>query len=139
VRVRPQVVDVDALPLTSVAEFRAAAGPLLHDNLAGTVAMRLYLTWASLAAGLCILAFGLFGLTIDPMAWTAVAAGLLVTGLVVWRLRRQFARAADVRRRVNELSREIDARAARGEIPVSPSGWSRPVPPPPHERVGSWT
>lgn len=137
-RVRPEVTDVHSLPLTSVAEFRTAAGPLLHDNLSGVVTMRLYLTWAALAAGVCILAFGLFGLTIDPMAWTAVLAGLLVTGLVVWRIRTQFGRAADVRRRIDGLSLEVDARAAQGAIPLVPPGWTDPVPPAPHERTSSW-
>ncbi len=137
-RVRPEVTTVDALPLTSVAEFRRAAWPLLRDNLSGAVTMRLYLTWAALGAGVVVLAFGLFGLTVTAMSWWAVLVGAVVTGLVVLRIRRQFGRAAEVRRRVDALSREVDARAAQGSIPLAPEGWTEPLPPPPHERAGSW-
>ncbi|WP_413452753.1 hypothetical protein AA0Y32_09130 [Georgenia phoenicis] len=133
-----RVANPEALPTTSVAEFRRAAWPLLDDNLSGAVVMRLYLTWGVLGAGLCVLVLGTYGLTETAMSWWLVLGAVVVITLVVLRVRKHLGRAADVRRRVDTLSREVDARAARGVIPLVPDGWSEPLPAPPHERTSSW-
>ena len=61
------------------------------------------------------------------MRWWLVLAGVVFLLLVVLRIRRVFRRAADTRAQVVALSQEIDARAARGEIPMTPPGWDGPV------------
>lgn len=126
------------LPTTSVVEFRRAAWPLLRRNTGGVVVMDLYLTWAALGASACILGFGLVGLTFSATSWWFVLVGLVCTVLVVRRIRGRLRRARAVRDRVDALSREVDARAAGGLIPVAPAGWTEAVPPPPHERASSW-
>lgn len=123
------VRSLDTLPTTSVAEFREEARRLYVHNQPGSVAMGIYLTWAALGAGVAVLAFGLAGLAVTPESWWIVLVGAVLTALVVWRIVRVFRRAADTRAQVLARSEEIDARAARGEIPVAPAGWDRPVPP----------
>jgi hypothetical protein len=127
------------LPTTSVAEFRQAAWPVVDRNMAGSVTLRIYLTWGLLGASLVLLVMGLVGLAQDVPASAGVAAvGAVVLVLTAWRIVSKFRSAARERARVDAQSREIDARAARGEIPVAPAGWQDPVLPPPHERPSSW-
>jgi len=126
------------LPTTSVVEFRRAAWPLLRRNTGGVVVMDLYLTWAALGGSACILGFGLVGLTFSAMSWWFVLVGLVGTVLLVRRIRGRLRRARAVRDRIDALSREVDARAGRGLIPVQPPGWEEGLLPAPHERASSW-
>ena len=126
------------LPMTSVAEFRAAAWPLVNRNLPGSVSLDLYFTWGGLGGSAAVLGFGLAGLTVSPMSWWIVLVGAVWLALVVRRLRRKFREAREVRDRVDALSLEVDARAAAGLIPVAPPGWTHGVPDPPHARKGSF-
>lgn len=120
--------SLDTLPTTSVAEFRTEARWLHVHNRPVSVALGIYLTWAALGFTVGVLAFGLAGLAVTPESWWIVLAGAVLTALVVWRIVRVFRRAAHVREQVVVRSREIDERAARGEIPVVPPGWDRPFP-----------
>lgn len=130
---------VPELPMTSVAEFRAAAWPVRDRAMVGRVVLDIYLTWAALGAVGILFVVALVGAVVgeDGSLPMAAIAGVL-TGLLVWRVVRKLRSAKDVRQRVDTLSREVDARAAQGAIPVTPDGWQQQVPPPPHERTGSW-
>lgn len=115
---------LEDVPTTSVAEFRHHAWEVYSYYRPGAVVMGSYFTWVLAAFAVAILAFGLAGLAVTPESWWIVLVGAVAVGLMVWWIRRLFARAADVRRRVVAQSREIDARAARGEIPMEPPGWT---------------
>ncbi len=121
-------VTPEELPTTSVAEFRTAARLAYNYNRPGSITMGIYLTWVALGGAVCVLAFGLAGLAVTPESWWAVLVGVVLLALVVWRIVRVFRRAAEKREQILELGREVDARAARGEIPVAPPGWDRGVP-----------
>lgn len=121
------VTKVEDLPMTSVAEFREAAWQVHSYHRPGPVSMGIYLTWAALGGAIALLAFGLAGLAVTQESWWFVLAGVVALLLVAWRIRRVFRRAADTRAQIVALSREVDARAARGEIPMTPPGWDRPV------------
>ncbi|WP_413452754.1 hypothetical protein AA0Y32_09125 [Georgenia phoenicis] len=125
------VTKVDDIPMTSVAEFRQAARQVFVHHLPGSVSLGIYLTWASLGGAIALLAFGLAGLAVTPQSWWIVLAGAVFLALVVRRIRNVFRRAAATRAQVLGLSAEIDARAARGEIPMTPPGWPGGVPAPP--------
>lgn len=117
----------DELPTTSVAEFRQAGWRFYHHYERGSVSLGIYFTWGMLGASVALLAFGLGGLTVTAQSWWIVLAGVIALALVIKRLRRVFREAAENRRAVVAMSREIDARAARGEIPMAPPGWDGPI------------
>jgi len=125
------VERLEDVPRASVAEFRQAARQVYARHLPGSVSMGIHLTWAALGGATAFLAFGVAGLAVTPQSWWFVLGGVLVLALVVRRIRDVFRRAAATRARVLALSREIDARAARGEIPVPPPRWAGGVPAPP--------
>lgn len=122
-------------PTTSVAEFRAAAWQAYNRNKPVSVALGVYLTWCALVAGLTILAIGLAGLAVSPESVWVALAGAVLTALVTWRLVRVFRRAAAAREALVARSREVDALAASGQIPLAPPGWTEPVRPGLHERT----
>src|SRR5690625_6183277 len=64
-----------------------------------------------LGASAALLAFGLGGLTVTAQSWWIVLAGVIALALVIKRLRRVFREAAENRRAVVAMSREIDARS----------------------------
>lgn len=119
--------SADELPTTSVAEFRQAGWRFYHHYERGSVSMGIYFTWGLLGGAVALLAFGLGGLTVSAQSWWIVLAGVLATALVVRRIVRVFREAAENRARVVAMSREIDSRAARGEIPMTPPGWDGPI------------
>lgn len=129
------VKNTEELPTTSVAEYRQAAWAVYNHNRASSVGLGIYLTWSALGGAIGVLAFGLAGLAVTPMSWWAVLVGAVFLALVVWRIVRVFRRAADKRAQVVAHSREIDARAARGEIPMIPPGWQGGMPPALGERA----
>lgn len=119
--------SAEDLPTTSVAEFREAGWRFYHHYQRGSVSMGIYFTWAALGGSVALLAFGLGGLTVSAQSWWIVLVGALATALVVRRVVRVFREAAENRARVVAMSREIDSRAARGEIPMTPPGWDGPI------------
>lgn len=119
--------SVDGLPTTSVAEFRQAGWRFYHHNKRTSVSLGIYFTWGMLGGAVALLAIGLGGLTVTAESWWIVLAGVIALALVIRRLRRVFREAAENRRAVVAMSREIDARAARGEIPMAPAGWDGPI------------
>ena len=121
------------IPTTSVAEFRVAARQVYGYHRPGAVAVGSYLTWVGAGFALAILAIGVAGLAVTPESWWIVLVGVAAVALSAWWIRRLFRRAADVRARLVEQSREVDARAARGDIPMTPPGWQGDVPPALHE------
>lgn len=125
------VTSPDDIPLTSVAEFRLAARQVYAHHRPGSVSLGIYGTWSALGAAIAVLGFGLGGLAVTPMSWWFVLAGVLFLGLVVRRTRNVFRRAAATRAQVLALSRDVDARAAREEIPLTPPGWQGAPPAPP--------
>ncbi len=130
---------VGDLPTTSVAEFRTAAWPVKNRAMTGRVVLDLFLTWAGLGAFGILLVVALVGVATgqDGSLPMAALAGVL-TVLLGWRVLRRLRGARQVREAVDGLSREVDARAARGVIPVTPDGWQGQLPPPPHEHAGTW-
>lgn len=123
------VKNSEELPTTSVAEFRQAAWAVFNHNRASSVGLGIYLTWVALGGAIAVLAFGLAGLAVTQESWWAVAVGAVLLALVVWRIVRVFRRAAEKRAEVVARSRDIDARAARGELPMTPPGWPGDMPP----------
>lgn len=119
--------SAEDLPTTSVAEFREAGWRFYHHYQRGSVSLGIYFTWAALGGSVALLAFGLGGLTVSAQSWWIVLVGALATALVVRRVVRVFREAAENRARVVAMSREIDSRAARGEIPMTPPGWDGPI------------
>lgn len=127
------------LPTHSVAEFRKAAWPVLDRNLAGRIVMRIYFTWGALGVGITLLVLGAVGLVEGvPASLGVFLVGVLTLGLAALRAVRQLRLGAANRQAIDALSREVDARAAHGQIPAAPSGWQEGVLPAPHERASSW-
>lgn len=122
---------LNKIPTDSVAEFRDKALSQLYRHSITSVMLQLYFTWAAVGFSIAMIIFGVVAYIVfvteyRPGAHNAfwlIGIGLAMLVLIILRLRKFFRRAAHVRQTILDLSKEIDSRASKGEIPIIPPEW----------------